>query len=93
MIRFDEEPKVVGWIKVHHFWQDTNSNDPSLFRSRKSLDSWPEGIPAQAKDDLWDILQSRWIRKQSGPDMLRWGYQGKGEYTVKEAHHILSATQ
>jgi len=38
MIRFDEEPKVVGWIKVHHFWQDTNSNDPSLFRSRKSLE-------------------------------------------------------
>ena len=48
--------------------------------------------PALMSEEDWEAfleeLRKRFIRTQAGPDILRWGYYPKGDFSVKEAYSI-----
>ena len=51
---------------------------------------WPEAPETQKWANLEKELKSRKICQVNGFDILRWGFQTKGMFTIKEGYHIQS---
>jgi hypothetical protein len=61
----------------------------SLMRSWKPLEEWPILWTEETKESLSKIIQERQVECREGEDIIRWGFQGNGEFNVKAAYQIL----
>jgi hypothetical protein len=58
-------------------------------RSWKPLEEWPVLWTEETKDSLSKILQERQVENREGEDIIRWGFQGNGEFNVKTTYQIM----
>jgi len=72
---------------VQHYWCPTNN---AGWRKWKDKSGWQEAPPTQQWDNFTKELKTRKLREAAGPDILRWGYTTKGQYTIKEGYYIQS---
>ena len=79
-------PKELGLTKIHHLFREAHVNEK--FHEWKTKDWWNQRFPAEDIPKIVEFLQERRMRIQRGPDKLRWGYQSKGLYNIREAYNL-----
>ena len=72
---------------LQHYWCQNNNDQ---WRKWKDRTNWPNTPDTQQWVNFAKELKTRKIRQASGPDILRWGYQTKGKFTIKEGYSIQS---
>lgn len=73
-------------IRVKDYWIEERGNEG--WREWKSMDEWNRNATEDQKTIFGKGLDSRKIKKRGGRDMLRWGKETKGAFTIKEAYKV-----
>ena len=60
------------------------------WRKWKEKADWPNAPDTPQWNNYDKELKTRKITSKKGSDILRWGYQTKGMFTIKEAYNIHS---
>ena len=76
-----------GRVKVCHYQEDPALDDQRRWLNQEGMDglTFEEDLHSFQAD-----LQDIFIHVQAGPDILRWGYNKKGSFSIKDAYDILS---
>jgi len=75
-----------GLIFVKDYWKEGQENEE--WREWKKPDEWDSNLIEEQKIKFNKELESRKIKNRGGPDILRWGKETKGTFTIKEAYNI-----
>lgn len=73
-------------IKVKDYWTEERGDDE--WREWKPLEEWKRNVTEDQKTIFGKELDSRKIKKRGGRDILRWGKETKGTFTIKEAYKV-----
>ena len=73
-----------GRIKVSHYWGDHDLD----CRIRWNYQVCPNPDNAKELRLFQEELQQRLVRFRREPDILCWGYDEKGAFSIKEAYNI-----
>ena len=75
-----------GLKRVKDYWKEEEIDE--TWRIWRKPEEWDETIDEDQKEILIKELETRKIKKSTGPDILRWGKATKGTFTVKEAYNL-----
>lgn len=71
---------------VKDYWKEGQENEE--WREWKKLEEWNSNSTEEKKIKFNEELESRKIRNRGGSDILRWGKETKGTFTIKEAYNL-----
>eukprot|EP00253_Pinus_taeda_P009398 PITA_09398 len=75
-----------GLLKVKDYWNATPENEE--WRDWKPLEEWYKSASEEQKSLYKKEMDSRKIKKREGRDILRWGRETKGIFTIHEAYDL-----
>eukprot|EP00253_Pinus_taeda_P018458 PITA_18458 len=73
-------------ITVKDYWTEERGNEE--WREWKPLEEWKRNATEDQKTTFGKEIDSRKIKKREGRDILRWGKEMKGIFTIKEAYKV-----
>lgn len=73
-------------ITVKDYWTEERGNEE--WREWKPLEEWKRNATEDQKTTFGKEIDSRKIKKREGRDILRWGKETKGIFTIKEAYKV-----
>lgn len=73
-------------ILVKDYWTEDRGNVE--WREWKPMDEWSRNATEDQKTTFSKELDSRKIKKRQGRDILRWGKETKGAFTIREAYKV-----
>eukprot|EP00253_Pinus_taeda_P018470 PITA_18470 len=80
------EAQAKCLILVKDYWKEGGENE--IWREWKGPEEWGNNIEEEKKDILRKEMNSRRIKYREGPDILRWGENTKGTFSVKDAYTL-----
>jgi len=75
-----------GLILVKDYWKEGRENEE--WREWKTIPEWNRNSMEEQKIMFSKELESQKIKNRGGTDILRWGKETKGTFTIKEAYNI-----
>eukprot|EP00253_Pinus_taeda_P006274 PITA_06274 len=80
------EAQAKGLILVKYYGKEGGENE--LWREWKGPEEWGNKIEEEKKERIRNEMNSRRIKYREGPDILRWGENTKGTFSLKEAYTL-----
>eukprot|EP00253_Pinus_taeda_P028254 PITA_28254 len=71
---------------IKDYWTEEPGNEE--WREWKPLEEWKRNATEDQKTTFGKEIDSRKIKRREGRDILRWGKETKGIFTIKEAYKI-----
>lgn len=75
------EAKAKGLILVKDYWKEGGENE--MWREWKGHEEWDNNIDEELKAMIIKEMDSRRINNRDGTNILRWGGNTKGTFTMK----------
>eukprot|EP00253_Pinus_taeda_P015440 PITA_15440 len=75
-----------GLLMVKDYWITEPRNEE--WREWKPLEEWKRNATEDQKTTFGKEIDSRKIKKREGRDILRWGKETKGIFSIKEAYKV-----
>lgn len=76
--------KELIWVK--DYWIEGRGNEE--WREWKTMEDWNRNATEEQKTLFSKELESRKIKNRGGNDILRWGKETKGTFTIRETYNI-----
>eukprot|EP00253_Pinus_taeda_P008502 PITA_08502 len=75
-----------GLLTVKYYWNVAPGNEE--WRDWKPLEEWNRNASEEQKSAYRKEIDSRKIKKRDGRDILRWGKETKGIFSIQEAYKL-----